>query len=168
MSGSFFHETFRVHTLRRKHWVVVGQKEGRERQGERFIENGTKRRIALILLVLHLEDFILLRNSLRWMEYENSRNETSYIVITRYFSSFNFFFPIYIYIYICIFFFFLYRIVNNDKTRKIRSRIGSKNFNNKLFSRLFVTWIKVYRENPWINHRIVRWIDNKYEIHMMY
>lgn len=103
MSGSFFHETFRVHTLRRKHWVVVGQKEGRERQGERFIENGTKRRIALILLVLHLEDFILLRNSLRWMEYENSRNETSYIVITRYFSSFNFFFP---HKYICIFFFF--------------------------------------------------------------
>lgn len=63
-----------------------------------------------------------------------------------------------------IFFLFLYRIVNNDETRKKRSRIGSKNFNNKLFSRLFVTWIKVYRENPWINHRIIRWIDNKYEI----
>lgn len=70
-----------------------------------------------------------------------------------------FFFQFFLYIFFFLFF-FLYRIVNNDKTRKIRSRIGSKNFNNKLFSRLFVMWIKVYRENPWINHRMIRWIDN--------
>lgn len=83
-----------------------GCKEGGERQGERFIENGTKRRIALILLVLHLEDFILLRNSLRWMEYENSRNETSYTVITR-----NFFLSIIFFLSVIYSFFFLYRII---------------------------------------------------------